>query len=105
MSNDFQSKASLRWIVDAHRESQERTVEHKDELRDLADRARAVLDLFPWPEDSPYREDGGRQQRVLADMRTPQQEVAERRLRGLRNRLKDLLGVIEGYLLEPEPPG
>jgi hypothetical protein len=75
--------------------------EHEQELRDLKDHARRVLDLFPWPDDSLSGEGGIGQRLVLTDLRTPQQVATEDELRDLRAALNSLVGGIAKYLREP----
>jgi hypothetical protein len=74
------------------------THEHDQKLRELAEQTRAALDLFPWPDDSPYSEEGLQVRVVGTQLRTPQQLAAEQDLRRLRAALRNLLVVIDGYL-------
>lgn len=76
-------------------------IEHGQELRDLKEHTRRVLDLFPWPDDSPFNEGGIGQREVLREMRTQQQVADEQALRDLKGALGTLLGGIAKYLREP----
>jgi hypothetical protein len=58
------------------------TVEHAEELKKLAEHVQDVLNLFPWPADSPRSEDSIQTQ--VGDMRTQRQVEAENGLRNLR---------------------